>query len=88
MRHTEIHNGINNYKIIVNATLRLALSTLKDCLLHTSMPACVRNGIVALSRFDHVVINSVDVVNGSSSRFHDEVMNSVTMCAAATQRTL
>jgi len=44
MRHTEIHNGINNYEIIVKATLRLALSTLKDCLLHTSMPACVRNG--------------------------------------------
>jgi len=37
MRHMGIRNGIK-------ATLRLALSTLKDCLLHTSMPACVRNG--------------------------------------------
>jgi hypothetical protein len=37
MRHMEIRNGIK-------VTLRLALSTLKDCLLHTSMPACVRNG--------------------------------------------
>jgi len=33
-------------------------------------------------------MNSVHVVDGSSSRFHDEVMNSVTMCAAATLKAM
>ena len=49
---------------------------------------CAAATDLALSRFDHYVINSVDYVNGSSTgRFHDVVMNSV-MCAAATDNSV